>query len=76
MQPTEPPDPVPRAARAAASAARFVSAGLVLTFVAGVGVGRIGEPAGGPAAANAARSRARPRPRPRPARHRPTTSWP
>jgi carboxyl-terminal processing protease len=57
MQPTDPQRPAPRRSRNRLSGA-IASAGLVLTFVAGVGVGRIGDPAIGPATPTAAPSAA------------------
>lgn len=52
MHPTDHPVPSPAAPRPRARfGGAIVSAGLVLTFVAGVGVGRLGEPAVGPVAA-------------------------
>jgi carboxyl-terminal processing protease len=50
MLPTDSQNPLSRHSRSRLSGA-FVSAGLVLMFVAGVGVGRIGDPAVGPGAA-------------------------
>ena len=52
MLPTDPQIPSLRRRHSRLGGA-FVSAGLVLTFVAGVGVGRIGDPAIGPAATTA-----------------------